>query len=107
MCVINSGLNFIVSYVKLNILFINSTISNKQTKMLNKFLVLLVVVLVLFSCGAEGKLRAEDRSTMEMEDFMAKWAVSGSQDLGQTCNFWKGLWCGQGMICSGGKCVWE
>ena len=75
--------------------------------MFAKFFTVLIVALVMFSCVTEAKLKAEEKSEMEMEDFMAKWAVSGSQDLGQTCNFWKGLWCGQGMKCSGGQCVWE
>ena len=73
-----------------------------------KFFTVLIVALVMFSCVTEAKrMRTQDRSELEMEEFMAKWAVSGSQDIGQSCSFWKGLWCGQGMKCSGGKCVWE
>lgn len=74
--------------------------------MFNKLLVVLVVALVMFSCRTEArKLRTQHRSSME--DFMAKWDVSGAQGAGagDVCSFWYALWCQQGLICSGGVCI--
>ena len=72
--------------------------------MFNKFLIVLVVALVMFSCGTEArKLRTEHRSNME--DEMAKWDVSGTQGLGDSCSFWSAKWCQVGLRCSSGTCV--
>jgi len=40
-----------------------------------------------------------------MEDEMAKWDVSGTQGLGDSCSFWSAKWCQVGLRCSSGTCV--
>ncbi len=72
--------------------------------MFKKFLVVLVVALVMFSCGTEAsELRTEHRSSME--DLMNGYDVSGTQGLGASCSFWTAKWCQQGLRCSSGTCV--
>jgi len=72
--------------------------------MFNKFLAVLVVALVMFSCGAEATKIQRNAVTNNMEAMMAGFDVSGNQKLGESCNFWTGRWCQSGLRCSGGTC---
>ena len=72
--------------------------------MFNKFLVVLVVALVMFSCGVEATKIQRNAVTNNMEDMMAGFDVSGGQKVGQDCSFWTAKWCQSGLRCAGGVC---
>ena len=75
--------------------------------MFNKFFVVLVVALVMFSCGVEATKIQRNAVTNNMEAMMAGFDVNGGQKLGEPCSFWTAKWCSPPGRCSGGICKKE